>query len=188
MKISSFCAIKKKKVWEWGREEEEQSHGMPHYTLFPGTISKGCHRMLRDGESLKPLHFCPWVWPILNPLQYARKMRFLTVYFKYAFLPIFMLFLFYSKLFAASLIFCTFLLQLLTFTVSFLTYLPGGRIVLVTITIKQSCAIELLVAYNTNTPFLIFLHLKKTVCVSIPIGWWFNHEKMIDLHWYGQLC
>ena len=152
-------------MWEWGREEEEQSHGMPRYTQFPGTISKGCHSVLRDGESLKPLHFCPWVWPILNPLQYSRKMRFLTVCFKYAFLPIFMpFFLFYSKLFAVPLIFCTFILSLLTFTVSFLTCLPGSPTVLVIITVKQSCAIELLVAYHTNTPFLIFSSKKNYLC------------------------
>lgn len=62
------------------------------------------------------------------------------------------------------------LYSLLTFTVSFLTCLPGSPTVLVIMTVKQSCAIELLIAYHTNTPFLIFFHLKKIIFVSIPIG------------------
>lgn len=119
-----------------GFSTKAQQLGVSCCTLSPGRVSKGCHRMLRDEESFKPLYFCPLVLTCTKSFVVLKEKEILYRIFQIRLsgFPIsflfFFLFVFYLKLIAAPLIYCTFISLLLLLTVSFLAHLPGSPTIL----------------------------------------------------------
>lgn len=154
MKISSSFAIKIKSVWEWGQGGRRTVTWLPCYALFPGTVSKGCCRVLRDGES-ETIAFLSMSVAYIKPYN-TQGNEILDCILQICLSPYFHAF--FPVLFQVACWKRSHILHIYTHyshSQHLSTCLPGSPTVLVIMTVQQSCAIELLIA-STNTPISDF--------------------------------
>lgn len=136
IKKESQCESGTGRKW-CGFSTKAQQLDMSCCTLSPGSVSTGCHRMLRDEESFKPLYFCSLVLTCTKSFVILKENKILYHILQICLsgLPIFFsffffLFVFYPKPIVVSLIYCTFISSLLLLTESFLAHLPGSPTIL----------------------------------------------------------